>query len=79
MTAIRIEVPPGVASPVWLAHIVRNAVTRALRDDLADPRPLRVEAEDNSEAATQGLSDAMHARARRDGSSGSDFGGQQHR
>lgn len=57
MAAIRVEIPPGVASPVWLAHVVRNALVRALHDQLRDPARLRVEPEEDSPDATQGLSD----------------------
>lgn len=46
MAAIRVVVPPEVASSVWLAHIVRNATLRALADRLDDPAVVRIEIEE---------------------------------
>jgi hypothetical protein len=55
MTAVRLDLPAGLAGPVWLAYTVRAWV------QAADPRPLRVEPEDNTPPATQPSWTPQHA------------------
>ena len=66
MPAVRIDIPPGVSGPVWVAHVVRIAVASAATGETQPNTPsLRLEASDNSHApavAAQGLSTPAHGK-----------------